>query len=159
MVSNIKETWTIALNLATKWNNSYLLGCWLLILSGDGLHLWLLGELVYLTLFGIDTVEDSWGVNWIYREFTRNIQSFGLSLICVVCDIDETGKIDLKLVTKWKNYYPLGCWLLILSGDGLHLWILGALVYLTLFVIETVENSWYVNLIYKDFTGNIKSFG
>ena len=29
--------------------------------------------------------------------FTRNIQSFGLSLICLVSDIDETGKRDLKL--------------------------------------------------------------
>ena len=30
------------------------------------------------------------------------------------------------------DYLPLGCWLFISSGDGLHLWLLGALVYLTL---------------------------
>ena len=29
--------------------------------------------------------------------FTRDIQSFGLSLICVVSNIDETGKIALML--------------------------------------------------------------
>ena len=32
--------------------------------------------------------------------FKKDIQSFGLSLICVVSDIDETGKSDLKL--DWK---------------------------------------------------------
>ena len=65
-------------------------------------HLWLLGALVYLNLFGIDTVENSWGLNWIHRDFTRNIQYFGLSLICVVFDIDDTGTRALNLTTKWK---------------------------------------------------------
>ena len=31
--------------------------------------------------------------------FTRNIQSFGASLICVVSDIDRTRKIALKLAS------------------------------------------------------------
>ena len=77
--------------LATKWKTSYLWGCWLRILSGDSFHVGLLGALVCLTLFGIDTVEKSWGVNWIYRDLPINIQFFGSSSICVVCNIDETG--------------------------------------------------------------------
>ena len=40
-----------------------------------------------------------------------------------------------------KYYLPLGSWLRIFSGDSLHLWMLGVLVYLNLFGIETVENS------------------
>ena len=32
--------------------------------------------------------------------FTRNIQSFGLSLIGVVSDIDETWKTDLRLASQ-----------------------------------------------------------
>ena len=78
---------------------------WARILSGDGFHLWLLGALVYLTLFVIYTVENSWGVKWILIYFTSNIQSFGFSLICVVCNIDETGTRSLKLATKWNNTY------------------------------------------------------
>ena len=62
-----------SLKLATKWKTTYLLGCWLRISSGDGFHLWLLGALVYLNMFCIDTVENSWGVNWTPRDFTRNI--------------------------------------------------------------------------------------
>ena len=81
------------------------LGCWFLISSGGGLHLWLLGALVYLTLFGIYIIENIWGVNCIPREFTRNIQSFCLSSICVVCDIDKTGKRALKLSIQWKTNY------------------------------------------------------
>ena len=63
-------------------------------LSGDDFHLWLLGLLVYPILFRIDTVENIWGVNWIPREFTRNIQYFGLSSICVVCYINKTQRIQ-----------------------------------------------------------------
>ena len=81
------SAWYVTSKLATKWNTSYLLGCWLSISSGDGLHLWLLGAQFYLTLFGIDTVENSWGVKWICRDLPRNIQSFGSSLIYVVYDI------------------------------------------------------------------------
>ena len=32
--------------------------------------------------------------------FTRNIQFFGLSLICAVSDKNETGKIYLKLASQ-----------------------------------------------------------
>ena len=31
-----------------------------------------------------------------------------------------------------KDYLPLGCWFCISSGDSLHLWLLGAVFYLTL---------------------------
>ena len=109
------------------------MGCWLRILSGDGLHLWLLGTLVYLTLFGIDTVENSSGVNWILRDFKSNIQSFGSISIYVVYNISETGTRALKLATKLKTTYLLGFWLRILSRDGLHLWLFGAIFYLTFF--------------------------
>ena len=135
------------------------LGCWICILSGDGLHLWLLGALLYLTFFGINTIENSWVVNLIPRDFTRNIQYFGSSSICVVCDINETGTRALKLATKWKTTYLWGCWLRIFSGDYLHLWLLVALVYLTLFGIDTNENSWGINWIPRYFTSNIQSFG
>ena len=43
------------------------------------------------------------GVNWIPRDITMNIQSFGSISICVVCDIDKTGTRASKLATKWKN--------------------------------------------------------
>ena len=132
------------------------LGCWIIISFGDGLYLWLLGVIFYINLFGIETTDNSSGVNWIPRDFTRNIQYFGPSLICVVCDISNTGTRDLKLATKWKTTYLLGCWISISSGDVLHLWLWGALVYLTLFGIFTAENSWGVNWILIDFTRNIK---
>ena len=135
------------------------LGCWLRIFSGDGLHLWMLGALVYLTLFVIDSIENIWCVSWIPRDFTSNIQSFGLSSICVVCDNNEPWMIVLKLANKWNNTYLLGCWLRILSGYGLHLWLLGALVSITWFGIYTVEKSWGVNWIPRYFTSNIKYFG
>ena len=51
--------------------SSFLLYCWLGISSIEGLHLWLLGALVYLILFVIYTVENSWGVDWIYRYLPR----------------------------------------------------------------------------------------
>ena len=55
---------------------------------------------VYLTLLEtapLKTVE----VQTEYPDyFTRNNQSFGLSLICVVSDIDKTGKIALKLARQ-----------------------------------------------------------
>ena len=57
--------------------------------------------LVYLTLFGttpLKTVE----VKTEYLDyFTRNILSFGLSSICVVSDIDKTGKRYLKLASQY----------------------------------------------------------
>ena len=147
------------LKLATNLNTTYLSGCCLFILSGDCLHLWLLGALVYLNVFVLDTVENSWGVNWIPRYFTRNIQSFSLSSIYVVFDIDKTVTMALKLATSWKNTYLLGCWLHILSVGGLHLWLLSALVYLSFFRIYTIEKSCGVNWILRYFTRIIESFG
>ena len=38
-------------------------------------------------------------------NFTRNIKSFGSSSICVVSDIDDTGKRALKLARQWKTTY------------------------------------------------------
>ena len=96
-----------------------------------------------------NTVENSWGVNWIPREFTRNIQSFGLSLICVVCDIDETGKRALKLSSQWNTTHLWVVDFVFFSGKVLHLRLLGVLFYLTLFGIDTVENSWGVNWIHR----------
>ena len=91
-----------------KVKTTRLLGCWLHILFDEGFQLWLLGTLVYLTLLGIETVDKSWGVNWIPRYFTRNMKSFGSSLIYVICDINETGTRDLKISTNWNNTYLLG---------------------------------------------------
>ena len=51
--------------------SSFLFHCWLGIAPVEGLHLWLLGALVYLILFVLDTVENSWGVDWIYRDLPR----------------------------------------------------------------------------------------
>ena len=95
-------------------------------------------------------LKNSWGVNLIPRDFTSNIQSFGSSLICDVCDIDNTGTRALKLATKWKTTYLFVCWLSFFSGDVFHLWLLGALVYLTLFGIYAGEISWGVHWIWRD---------
>ena len=38
--------------------------------------------------------------------FSRNIQSFGLSLICVVSDKKDTRKIDFKIASQRKTTYP-----------------------------------------------------
>ena len=57
----------------------------------------MLGAIVYVTLLEtapLKTVE----VQTEYIDYcTRNTQSFGLSLICVVSDIDKKRKRDLKL--------------------------------------------------------------
>ena len=93
--SSPDDTSVIVVDSAVQSVKDYLpCGCWLCISSGDVLYLWLLGELVYLTLFVIDTVGNSWGVNRISRDFTRNIQSFGLSSICVVCNINKKQYIQ-----------------------------------------------------------------
>ena len=64
-----------------------------------------MGVLVYLNLLettSLKTVE----VKTEYLDyFTMNIKSFGSSLICVVSDIDETGKRDLKLARKRNTTY------------------------------------------------------
>ena len=138
MVCNIDETGTRYLKLAIKWKINYILGCWIRILSGDGLHLWMLGALVHLTLFGVDTILKQLRYNWIPRDFTSNIQFFWFEFHLCGLRHRRDRKRYLKLVTKWKTTYILGCWLRILSGDGLHLWLLGALVDLTLFGVDTI---------------------
>ena len=59
-----------------------------------------MGTVVYLTLLEtapLKTVE----VKTEYLDyFTRNIVAFGLSLICVVSDIDKTRNRTLKLSRK-----------------------------------------------------------
>ena len=75
------------------WKSFYLFGFWICISSGDSLHLWFSGALVYLTLFDIDTIENSWGVNWIYIDITKDIKSFGSILIFLFCDIEKTATI------------------------------------------------------------------
>ena len=81
------------------------LSCWLRFYYGDGLYLWLLGAVVYLTLLEtalLKTVE----VQTEYLDYcTSNIQSFGSSLVCVVSNIDETRKLDCKLARQWKTTY------------------------------------------------------
>ena len=63
------------------------------------MHLFLLVSVVYLNLLdtaALKTVD----IQTDYLDYgTRNIQSFGFSLIFVVSEIDETGKIALKLST------------------------------------------------------------
>ena len=59
-----------------------------------------MGAFVYLTLLETAPFKKV-DVQTEYLDyFARNIQSFGLSLICVVIDIDETGKIGLKLSSQ-----------------------------------------------------------
>ena len=76
------------------------LGCWLSIYYSNGLHLWLLGVVVYLTLLEkvpLKTVE----VQTEYLDYcTKNIQSFGLSLICVVININKTTKRAFQLASQ-----------------------------------------------------------
>ena len=58
------------------------------------------GALVYLTLLETKSLKIVEVETEYLDYFTRNIQSFGLSLICVVRDIDETGKRSLKLASQ-----------------------------------------------------------
>ena len=64
-----------------------------------------MGAVVYLTLLEtapLKTVE----LQTEYLDYsTMNIQSFGFSLICVVSDIDKTGKRALKLSRPLKTNY------------------------------------------------------
>ena len=83
-------------NPATMWNISFLLYCWLGILSVDGLHLWLLGALLYWSRIGLENTENGWGVLLMYRHLLRKIQYFGL--IWVVG--------DLLRIKHWRCYIP-----------------------------------------------------
>ena len=72
----------------------------------NGYHWCPLGKLSHLGLEQpIDTIEKSWGVNCIPREFTINILSFCSISVYVVYSIDKTGTRDLKLRTSWRTTY------------------------------------------------------
>ena len=61
-----------------------------------------MGEVVYLNLLDTATLKTVEVQTEYLYYFKRNIQSFGSSLICVISDIDETGKRALKLATKYR---------------------------------------------------------
>ena len=63
------------------------------------------GAVVYLTLFETAPLKTVKAQTKDLDYFTRNMQSFGSSSICVVSDIDETGKRDLKLARQLKTTY------------------------------------------------------
>ena len=73
--------------------------------------------------------------------------------------VNASAGVVEYVVQAVKDYPPLGSWLRISSGDGLYLWLLGAVVCLTLLEtapLKTVE----VQTEYLDFfTRNIQSFG
>ena len=79
-----------------------------------------------------NTIENSWGVNWIprlsYEEYTIRWFHFYLCSYLNLRDREESFEASQSV----KDYLPLGCWLHILSGNSLHLWLLGVLVYLNL---------------------------
>ena len=91
------------------------------------MHLWLLGALGYLTLFGLDTFVNSWGA-LPYKETYQGKRSF--ALICAVGLIFVASSFFLH---SWLGIFPV---------EVLNLWLLGALVYFTLLGIDTVENRW-----------------
>ena len=58
-----------------------------------------------------------------------------------------------------KDYLPLGCLLRFYPGDGLYLWLLGAVIYLTLLETESLKTV-EVQTEHLDYcTRNIQSFG
>ena len=67
-----------------------------------------MGALVYLTLLGT-TLLKTFEVQTEYLDyFTRNIKSFGSSLICVVSDIEKIEE-SFEAIQSVKYYLPLGC--------------------------------------------------
>ena len=84
---------SVVVNYVGQAVKEYLpLGCWLLIFSGGNLPLWLLGAVFYLTLLDTATLKKVVLKTEYLDYFTRNIQSFGLSLICVVRKITRQGR-------------------------------------------------------------------
>ena len=81
------------------------LGFWLCISSCDGLHLWLLGAVVYLILLETAPLKTVEVQTEYLGYFTRNIKSFGSSFICLVDDIDKTRKRCFNLSRQWKTTY------------------------------------------------------
>ena len=59
-----------------------------------------MGALVYLTVLGTTQLK-TFEVQTEYLDcFKRNIQSFGAISVCVVRDIDDTGKRALKIYSQ-----------------------------------------------------------
>ena len=122
------------------------LGCDLRFSPGDGLHLWLLSEIVYLTWLDTATLKTVEIQTEYLDYFPRNIQSIGLSLICMWATLTIQGIeilskpgseiiLTFGLLTSylfWWQFAPVtverSC-LPNLVGDG------------------TVENSWGANWI------------
>ena len=75
--------------------------CFFCISYCDGFHLWLLGVVSYLTLLETSQLKTVEVKTEYLGYFTRNIQSFGSILSCVVSDIDETKKIYFNLERQW----------------------------------------------------------
>ena len=68
-----------------------------------------MGAVVYLTLLELTTFTTVEVPTEYLYYFSRNIKSFGLSLICVLSDIDQTKKEIFLTVQAVKDYLPLGC--------------------------------------------------
>ena len=63
----------------------------------------MLGAVVYIILL-VTALFRTVEVQTEYLDYcTMNIKSFGLSLICVVSNIDKTRKRDFKLARQLKN--------------------------------------------------------
>ena len=82
----------------------------------------------------------------------------------VTISVDTLARHQGRLIPsqplyKWNISYLLDCWFGISSVDCLHLWLLGATIYWSQIVLETVDKSWGVLLIYKDLPRNIQYFG
>ena len=79
------------------------LGSWLHIYSCDIFHLWLLGVVFRLTLLDTEPLKTVEVKTEYLDYFSRNVQSFGLSLICVFSNKNKTRKRSVKLSRQWKN--------------------------------------------------------
>ena len=71
--------------------------CCIYISSGDGLHLVLLGAVVSLMFLETALLKIAEVQTEYLYYFSRNIQSIGLSLICVLSEIDDTRRRYFKL--------------------------------------------------------------
>ena len=80
----------------------------------------MLGAFVYLTLLEtapLKTVE----LQTEYRDyFTRNIQSFGPSLICVVCNTDKTSHFEDSISVHYEVFIYYGSFQTSYSGKACH---------------------------------------
>ena len=140
---------------ARKWKNTYLWVIYFVFSSCGGLHLCLLGAVVYLTLLEKAPLK-TFEVQTEYLDYcTRNIQSFGSSLICVVSDIDDTRNICFKLARQWRATY---LWVVyfVLSWRRFAHGTVGRSCLPNAVGDGTVEKSWGANwipiLLYKEYT-------